>query len=145
MSTWYVQMSDANVRIAAAWPFPMRDAGEQLLSAFEFRKKQLPEPLAGLIRNWPADQQEELFSGEDAADAFESLCWAAMDAGIHGVIAIVDCPVFKGHSDGGVSFSWGHYRHKLIFAGDMDQLVRAAADWGNQELAAARANAEAQS
>jgi len=142
----YNRLFDANVRMECMWPFPVSPAPEKLADVFEYAddEQDFPEPLRDLVRSLDDRSREELYSGDsvDFQEAFSDLCGDAYRKGVHGWLGIAANPIPKPSVGGGVSFSWGYYRTKLLFAPTAEQLLENAAEWGEAKFAAAHAAAE---
>lgn len=136
----YQRLFDTSVRIEGMWPFPVAPAPEKLAEIFEYadEHEDFPEPLRSLVASVDERTRDDLYQG-NAADwelAFDELCAAAARKHISGWIAVAANPVMKAVG-GGVQYSWGHYRTKVMFAATADQLLRDAADWGDANFKAA--------
>lgn len=127
----YDRMEKVPCRIEGMWPFPTSTASDSLLDALELFEA-LPAELSHLIKSWDEDEVDALVSGQGraAADAWDILYSTAWDRKVYGFIAVVAVPVFNATGGGGASYSWGYYRHKLIFAKTAELLLERAAEFG---------------
>lgn len=142
--TIYDRLFDATVRIEAAWPFPVHEPSEALARAFEDQSGRIPAEIESLIARWDDDERDALFSGEgaDFNDAFEELAAKGFDQRLFGWIGIAATPIPRFHPDGnGATFSWGHYRTKMIFAPSAESLLEHSVSWAEEHWEAARAKA----
>jgi len=134
----YERMFDGNVRIEAAWPFPVSEPSEELAEAFEYHDDRMPAAIAALYEKWREEERDELFAGRGwtFTEAFNELCGEACRKGVSGWLGIAATPVFKPHSDrNGASFSWGYYKTQLLFAETGQQLLERSVEWAEAEYA----------
>lgn len=131
----YTKMFDATVRIEAAWPFPVCEPPSQIADLFEDGEDRLPKENKALVEHWDEEMLEVLYDGEgwEFSDVYAELCAAAFRKGVKGWLGLAATPVFTPNKIGGASFSWGHYRTKLIFAPTSDALLEASVVWAEQE------------
>lgn len=131
----YERMFDASVRVEAAWPFPVSEPPEEIAKAFEMNDDRMPPEIAALYERWPEEDRDSLFSGDgyDFSEAFNQLCGDAFAKGVSGWLGVAATPVFTPTSNNSASFSWGHYRTKLLFAETADALLERAAEWAETE------------
>lgn len=141
----YQRLFDASVRIEGMWPFPVSPASEALASIFEFTDEEddLPQQLRDLLRSADERTRADLYdsSASDFHDAFDELCALAARKKVQGWIGIAANPVPKPVGQGSVSFSWGYYATKVLFAATAEQLLDDAAAWGEAIFAAAHEQA----
>lgn len=130
MPAIYDRLFQAEVRIEVMWPFPVFNPPEALVEAFE-DAGELPGDLAQLIDRWPEEEKDQLFSGDerDFQVSFDELVAAGNRKQVWGWIAVAACPVFRPAGGGSVSYSWGYYSTKLLFAKTATGILSQAAKW----------------
>ena len=139
-----MEMSDAlyeaNIRLDNMWLFPAWNGGESLAEALELfadDSKDLPGPIADLVKDWSEDHLDELFSGRDSEDFHEAMDNLSADAhrrNIAGFLGVFSTPVQTFTSATSSHYSWGHTWHKLLFGDTLESLTAVAVAWKDECL-----------
>jgi len=140
------QLFNLPLRIDCVWPLAgvgMSPAPEGLRQALECRR---PAELAWLRPAYDdADPDEdgdiEIDENDEIWDEFGGECIAR---GLLGVVLDVHIPVMRGNPSGSISYSWGHFSTRAIYAPTLSEGVAAAMKMAEAAYEAARQKGMAQ-
>lgn len=131
------RMFQAEARISGMFPWPQGQPCDGLMELFEnVEEDRLPTKIQALFPTFPPAEVDGLF--EMNSEAFEEFFAHSYRHGVIGWIGVVDVPVFKPVGKGDAcSFSWGHYRQKVLFAATAEGLLKQACDHAESQWKAA--------
>ena len=134
----YEAMFEKNVRFENMWLFPCLPATNEQIEALSeaLEDGRLPPELASLFEPLDEDDRDTLSEGRwEARDLYDEICGSAFRSGLFGLIGEAATPVFSPSGATSATFSWGHYKTKLLFAPTSEALIQAALNWAEEEYA----------